>query len=150
MESTKITSVTPTDSRALALEQEMQAEYVQMYGEPDQDPDNQIGTALEVLVLSVGDQDVGVAAWGVWPDGDGKVKLIYIRPEHRGQGLGEHLLSVVEHRMRMEGLTRVRFETGPEQEPAQRMYRSAGYREVEPFGFYAENAGSVFFAKELR
>lgn len=146
----QVRSVAVDDDAALALEKEMQDGYVEMYGEPDQDPDNHISTALEVLVMSVEDQDVGVAAWGVWPDGDGKVKLIYLQPGHRGKGMGSHLLSVVEHRMRMEGLTRVRFETGPEQHAAQRMYEAAGYRRTEPFGFYAENEGSHFFAKELR
>lgn len=146
----QVRSVAVNDEAALALEKAMQDEYVEMYGEPDQDPDNHISTALEVMVMSLGDEHVGVAAWGVWPDGDGKVKLIYTQPEHRGNGLGALLLGVVEHRMRMEGLTRVRFETGPEQHAAQKMYEAAGYRRTEPFGFYAENEGSHFFVKELR
>ena len=146
----KVVTLDNHDPRAIALEQEMQWQYVEMYGEPDQDPDNSMYTARKVLALESGDELVGICAWGTWPNGDGKIRLIYVPPAHRRQGFAEMLLRAAEEQMREAGIQRARFESGPDQEPAHRMYDNNGYERLsEGFGYYKDAEGSVFFGKDL-
>lgn len=128
----------------------MQDEYVVMYGTPDQDPDNSMYTAKGVLMMEDAEGLVGLGAWGLWPDGDGKVRLLYVMPERRGAHLAETLLSALEDEMRRYGCQRARFESGPEQSPAHRLYDRHGYtRTEEGFGYYKDSPGSVFFVRDL-
>lgn len=147
----RIDLVGPFEPEALELEARMQSEYVEMYGEPDQDPDNHISGAEEVLLLRDEDRrPIGLTAWSRWADGDGKIRLMYVVPELRALGLAGRLLLAAEHRMKGEGVRHVRFETGPQQQPAMRLYERMGYtRLAEGFGFYADNEGSVFYGKWL-
>jgi putative acetyltransferase len=55
----------------------------------------------------------------------------------------------VEAEARREGLECLRLETGIHQPEALGLYRSAGYREREPFGDYARDPLSVFMEKRL-
>lgn len=142
--------VSSSDPSVVALEAAMQAEYVEMYGETDQDPDNDYRGALDLLLLVDEDEPVGLLGWSLWPNGDGKVRLLYVVPERRGDHLADRLLHVAERAAHRIGVRVMRFETGPLQGPAQRLYERNGYtRMAEGFGFYAENPGSVFYAKVL-
>lgn len=147
-----IIRVVPNDDwGAVLLERRMQAEYIEMYGESDQDPDNTMAGAVETLLATAEGRPVGIGAWGLWPDGAGKVRLLYTVPEARGQRVAAKLLSELQHRMREQaGCDYVKFETGPKQTAAQRLYEVMGYSRLsEGFGFYAGNPGSVFFGKSL-
>lgn len=137
------------DPRAVGLEQEYTADHVERYGEPDQDPSNSMYTAAHVVLMTVSDEPVGLCGWDVWENGDGKIRLFFVAPAHRRQGYAEMLLRWVEERMRHEGITYARFESGPNQEPAHKLYFNNGYESIEGFGFYKDNPGSVFFGKEL-
>ena len=57
---------------------------------------------------------------------------MWVAPEPRGLGLGRRLLAELEARAR-HGATAVRLETNRALTEAIALYRSAGYREVEPF-----------------
>lgn len=134
----------------LDLEDEMQHEYTRMYGTPDQDPDNSMFTAEGVVTAQLDGELVGFCAWGRWPNGDGKVRALYVTPAHRGKGLSRGLLTAAEKVMKAHGISYVRFETGPKQTPAMFLYESHGYSRLsEGFGFYAENEGSVFYGRSL-
>lgn len=132
------------------LHDALQREYLDLYGEEDPDPGNSIYTARGIVVLSLSGCPVALGAWDLWENGDGKVKRMYTEPDHRGKRLGESVLAELERMMKAEGVTYVRFESGPEQASAHRMYSRAGYSRLDwTFGYYAENPGSVFFGKEL-
>ena len=139
-----------TITQAHRLEKRMQDEYVEMYGEPDQDPDNHIQTTAGIFVLHDRSDYVALGGWGFWPNSDGKVKMLYVVPERRGEKLAQVVLTAMEAMMWKHGCRTVRFESGPKQQPAHRLYLKHGYRTVEEgFGFYKDNPGSVFFSKEL-
>ena len=61
------------------------------------------------------------------------LKRMWIAPEARGLGLARRLLLALEEEARRIGYSVVRLETNKTLVEAQRLYRSAGYREVPPF-----------------
>lgn len=129
----------------------MQAEYIDIYGCSDQDPDNSMSDAIEVLLMqdNLG-HSLGIIAWSLWPNGDGKIRLLYVLPVQRGIRLAETMLTEVEMRMSHMGVRYVRFEAGPWQPAAHRLYERHGYSRLsEGFGYYQDNPGSVFFGREL-
>lgn len=136
---------------AVALEKMMQDEYILMYGKPDQDPDNAMHGARGVLLCRAENgEPAGIGAWSLWPNGDGKVRLLYVRPSYRSHGMARTILRALEQEAMQTGAVVMRFESGPKQEPAHRLYDSEGYdRTTEGFGFYKDAPGSVFFRRVM-
>ena len=62
-----------------------------------------------------------------------ELKRMYVVPELRGRGVARELLLALEDAARAMGYARARLDTGPKQPHAERLYRSAGYREIENF-----------------
>jgi GNAT superfamily N-acetyltransferase len=62
-----------------------------------------------------------------------EIKRMYVRPPARSQGVAAELLAALEATARDLGYEAVRLDTGPKQVHALRLYRGAGYREVEPY-----------------
>jgi GNAT superfamily N-acetyltransferase len=92
-----------------------------------------------------------VACGAVRPlEGDvGEVKRMYVEPAARGRGLSRRLLAALEDAARGMGYVALRLETAHRQPGAIRLYESAGYRRIEPFGVYAGSQRSVCFEKWL-
>jgi ribosomal protein S18 acetylase RimI-like enzyme len=77
----------------------------------------------------------------------GEVKHLWVRPAARGTGVGRALLADLERRAAAFGATEVVLDTNERLEAAQALYRSTGYREVEP---YNDNPNAThWFAKGL-
>ena len=79
----------------------------------------------------------------------GEVKRMYVEPAVRGRGLSKLLLSALEDAARRMGYIALRLETGDRQSEAVRLYESAGYRRIEPFGIYLHSPRSICFEKRL-
>lgn len=79
----------------------------------------------------------------------GEVKRMFVDPTFRGQGVGVAILDALEKRARDVGFKRVWLETGTMQPEALGLYRRAGYREIEKYGFYRKDPRSVCFEKKL-
>jgi putative acetyltransferase len=79
----------------------------------------------------------------------GEIKRMFVRPDHRGQGIGGRLLDVLERRLAAAGAARAVLETGRDQHEALRLYRRAGYRPRAAFGGYPDNGLSVFLEKAI-
>ena len=60
-------------------------------------------------------------------DTRGVVTNLYVRPEHRGDGVGSALLRAAEDRLRELGVDAVALEVMADNEAARRFYRRAGY-----------------------
>lgn len=71
----------------------------------------------------------------------GYIKRMWVDPSMRGTGLGRRLLSALEGVAAARGCLAVQLETHRALGEAQSLYRSAGYREVEPFNdeLYADH-----------
>ena len=57
----------------------------------------------------------------------GVIENIYVRPSHRGTGLGADLLEAAENRLLDAGVDRIALEVLAENEAARRFYASHGY-----------------------
>jgi GNAT superfamily N-acetyltransferase len=92
-----------------------------------------------------------VACGAVRPlEGDvGEVKRMYVDPAVRGRGLSKRLLGALEDAASRMGYIALRLETGDRQPEAIRLYESAGYRRIEPFGIYLYSPRSICFEKRL-
>ena len=66
-------------------------------------------------------------------DGAAEIKRMYVVPSARGRGVAKELLVALEDAARELGHERVRLDTGPKQPHAERMYRHAGYVEIDDF-----------------
>ena len=79
---------------------------------------------------------------------DAEIKRLYVRPAHRGSGLGRTLALRVIEDARALGYETLKLDTLPAMKAAQRMYEDLGFRDTAP---YNDNpvAGVRFMALEL-
>lgn len=80
--------------------------------------------------------------------GYGEVKRMYVRPGHRGEGVGRAVLLRLLEEARSRGVRVVRLETGIDQVEAIGLYESVGFRKCPPFGPYRDDPLSPCY--ELR
>ena len=74
---------------------------------------------------------------------------MYVEPAARGRGLAKRLLAALEDAARRMGYVALRLETADRQPEAVRLYESAGYQRIEPFGIYVGSQRSLCFQKRL-
>jgi GNAT superfamily N-acetyltransferase len=109
-------------------------------------------TAVPRSVFLIGHLDgLAIACGALRPieEDVGEVNRMYVSPAFRGQGLSKRLLAALEDAARQMGYITLRLETGDRQPEAIRLYESAGYRRIEPFGIYVGDPRSVCFEKRL-
>jgi GNAT superfamily N-acetyltransferase len=76
---------------------------------------------------------VGIACLKQLDESMGEVKRMYVRPEARGKGVGRALLRRLLEEARLVGYQTVRLDSARFMEAAHALYRSAGFREIEPY-----------------
>jgi len=82
-------------------------------------------------------------------DGYAEIKRMFLAPAARGRKLGRRLLETLERHAADRDMTCFRLETGIHQPEAIALYRSAGYRDIAPFGEYAADPLSLFMEKRI-
>lgn len=137
---------------AVLLTAEVQREYELRYGgDGDTAPIDAAEFVpphgLFVLVYD-GGTPVGMGGWRKY-GADGELKRMYVRESARGRGVGRLLLTHLERTAVEAGIRRLVLETGIVQPEALGLYRSSGYTDVPPFGYYAEAELSVHLGKTL-
>jgi GNAT superfamily N-acetyltransferase len=85
------------------------------------------------LLAVLHDEPVGCGALKFHDREPAEIKRMWVAPTARGLGLGRRLLVELEARARAQHVRAVRLETNRNLTEAITMYRSAGYREVDPF-----------------
>jgi len=134
------------------LTAQLQQDYVIRYGGPDDSPI----AATEFtppdgvfLIGYLGTEPVAMGGLRRHGARDVELRRMFVRPSRRGRGLSRAILRELERRAVQMGAERVVLETGQPQPEAVGLYRSSGYRDIEPFGFYAESPRSIHLAKWL-
>ncbi|GGX77721.1 GNAT family N-acetyltransferase [Streptomyces hiroshimensis] len=148
---------------AVKLQDRVQLEYAQRYGDGDLTP---LGPAqftpprgLYLIAYEPGGTPVATGGWRAqeageegYADGDAELKRMYVVPEARGRGLARRILAALEDSAREAGRIRMVLETGDKQPEAIALYESSGYAPVpqeRKFGTYREYEGSRCFTKPL-
>ena len=79
--------------------------------------------------------------------GYAEIKRLYVQETYRGRGLSRTLMSAIEAEILAEGIDCARLEMGIHQPEADALYRSLGYRDIQPFGDYLLDPLSQFLEK---
>ncbi len=85
------------------------------------------------LIMRRNGAAVGCGGFKPEESGAAYIKRMWVSPDARGLGLGRRLLQALEDRARGLGYRMLRLETQKSLKEAQQLYRSFGYREVQPF-----------------
>jgi ribosomal protein S18 acetylase RimI-like enzyme len=99
------------------------------------------------LLATLNAEPVGCGAVKLRPDGAAEIKRVWVADAVRGLGIGRRMLGELERYAAERGWRAVRLDTNRNLTEAIAMYRSAGYREVEPYN--AEHYAHHWFEKRL-
>lgn len=148
-----------THPDAVALVDQVQAEYVMRYGGPDEtplDPAMFDAPAGAFFVGYLSDEPVAMGGWRFRSDVSAfdrvpvtEIKRMYVAPRARRRGLARLVLDHLEGTARDAGAAVMVLETGIEQPEAIALYLSSGYSPVEGFGHYKESPKSRYYGKLL-
>ncbi|MFC7044434.1 GNAT family N-acetyltransferase [Halobacteriaceae archaeon GCM10025711] len=84
-----------------------------------------------------------------WPIGH--VKDLAVHPDRRGEGIGRSLLERSLQVLGTEGVTHVKLEVRPSNEPAQALYAAYGFRHHRTVsGYYADGENAHVLVADLR
>jgi GNAT superfamily N-acetyltransferase len=78
-----------------------------------------------------------------------EMKRLYVRPEYRGSGLGRRMIVAIMDEARSIGYWRMRLDTMPKMDSAQRLYASLGFRDIAAYRYNPE-LGARFLEVDLR
>ena len=95
--------------------------------ELDNDLDDPGGTYVALWIALAGGEVAGSVALRDLGDGAYKLKRMYLRPAHRGRGLGRRLLATALDWARANDARVVRLDTAEGMAAARRLYESAGF-----------------------
>lgn len=108
-----------------------------------------LAEGVAFFVLRVDEEAAGCGGVQFYGAEYAELKRMYVRPRFRGLGLAKRMLLHLEEFSRVNGLERVRLETGIAQRKAIGLYERMGYRQIPPFGAYRLDPFSRFYEKRL-
>lgn len=79
----------------------------------------------------------------------GELKRIFVDDKCRGGGVGELIVTTLEHFAKTTNLNMIKLETGTEQPAAIGLFKKLGYTECGHFGCYGNHPESVYMEKIL-
>ena len=94
---------------------------------------------------------LGVGALRTLDPSHGEIKSMRVADAARGTGAGRAMLDAIVAKARGAGMTRLSLETGTGDvfEPANRLYRAAGFERCGPFGGYRASDFTLFYTRTI-
>jgi len=104
-----------------------------------------------LLVCRIDGAAVGCGAFSAAGDGAAELHKMFVKPGHRGKGIGKALLTAILAEMKQCGYASARLETVQFMTEAIGLYRAFGFVAAEPFHDRPENfrAVTLFLQKPL-
>lgn len=142
----------PDSADAQALIAELQTSLAALYP-----AENQFGYSVEKLirdevafyVVRVDGAPAGCGGVQIFGATYGEVKRMYVRPQFRGQKLGNVILAQLEDYARARNVPLLRLETGTLQHAAIRLYTEYGFYRTGAFGQYPETDWNIYYEKKI-
>jgi GNAT superfamily N-acetyltransferase len=136
---------------AAQLVAEVQLEYAARYGSQDASPVDPAEFAApqgRFLVGYLGGTPVACGGWHALGT-DAEIRRMYVSYAARRLGFARAILAELERTALAAGHRRMILETGTVLPEAVSLYRSAGYTDIAPFGYYAQAPLSIYLGKPL-
>lgn len=143
----------------VTLVEQVQAEYVVRYGNPDRTPIPEGEFEPPSGAFFVAYLDGVPVATGAWRRRDdveafgtrltAEVKRMYVAPAARGRGLARAMLAHLETTARAAGAEAMILETGTAQPEAMTLYESSGYTRIPGFAYYRDSPHNRCYARPL-
>ena len=86
-----------------------------------------------LLLAYVDEQPAGIACMKTLDNGIFEIKRMYVKPQYRGKGIGRALLQEQINRAKQQNASILRLDSSRFMTAAHNMYRSVGFREIEPY-----------------
>jgi len=110
---------------------------------------NKLDDAHEVIVVYDNNIPVGCASFKKYSDECAEIKRVFIRKEHRGRGISNKLMELLETKAKNKGYCYMVLESGEPLVAAMALYRKRGYETIPNYGQYKNMPDSICMKKEL-
>lgn len=110
---------------------------------------NKVDAIKNVVVGYADDEPVSCGAFKEFDSGVVEIKRMYTKPEYRGRGLAQRLLTELEAWAAELGYTECVLETGKKQPEAIGLYQKSGYQLIPNYGQYEGVENSVCMRKSI-
>lgn len=111
---------------------------------------NKISNIRHAIVLYVNAEPVGCGAIKKLDANSMEVKRMFIKKKHRGEGLAQKILVLLEKWSFELGYKKCVLETGKRQPEAVNLYMKSGYTRIPNYGQYMGVENSLCFEKQLQ
>ncbi|HTJ51995.1 MAG TPA: GNAT family N-acetyltransferase [Cyclobacteriaceae bacterium] len=130
-----------------ALDQELSM----LYGDEQEffQGHNHIDLSAKVIVAYHQNQPVACGCFRPAAENCIEIKRMFTKPEMRNQGFAKKILNALEAWALEENVERIILETGVKQPEAVAAYTKSGYKVIENYGPYVNNASSICMEKFL-
>jgi ribosomal protein S18 acetylase RimI-like enzyme len=147
-----ITAERPDSPDAVQLITELQTHLESLYPPESRHGfsiDRLVAEGVPFFVLRADGQPAGCGGIKFFGREFGELKRMYVRPQFRGAGYGELLVTHLANHARAHGIPLLRLETGTHQLAAIRLYERVGFKRIPPFPPYFEDPNSRCYEMAL-
>ncbi len=86
-----------------------------------------------IYIISFDGNIVGMGGLKRYNDDIAEIKRMYVKPDFRGKNLGTKMMNKLIETAKEFGYSKLRLDTGPISKVAQKVYKSAGFYEIEEY-----------------